>query len=176
MNSKKKKFYNIKKTFKLFNNKVESICLITHVNDLNTIQNNLLKVYCDANGIDTFSTKLNLLRKLTHNTYFINVFAGPTKLFFFNSFDSFSNFLEKHPLNEKIIPLCVYFNNNFFTFPIFVNKLKIFKQELNLSEVTFKSNFISLLNNKSVSFIKILSVNVTSFINFLSHIKYLKSK
>jgi hypothetical protein len=171
MNSKKKKYNNIQSTLNLFNSQVDSICLITHVNDLNTIQTNLLKIYCNENNISLFSTKLNLLRKLTKNSYFTNIFAGPTKLFFFPDFESFSAFLDKQPLEKKIIPLCVYFNNSFFNFPLFEEKLKLFKKNFKLDKSTFKLNFISLLNNKSVNLIRVLSIHVSSFITFLSYLK-----
>jgi ribosomal protein L10 len=167
MNVRQKKFHDIKKVYKLLNSNNHNIFLITHVSNLNMIQMNLLKTFCDQNDIKNIYIKLNLLKKLTKNDLFSNLLAGPSKIFFFQDSKNLINFLKNNPVEKKIIPLAVYFNDNFYSYSFFISRLKKF---LSLNQFN-KEQFILTLNNKNSNFIHGLKQPMNNFIRFLSHYK-----
>ena len=83
MNLKQKKFYAIKELYQTININQKSICVFVHISNLNTIENNQIKIFCDKNNVQNKYIKINLLKKLTKNSLFLNLLSGPTKLFFF---------------------------------------------------------------------------------------------
>ena len=49
MNLKQKKFYAIKELYQTININQKSICVFVHISNLNTIENNQIKIFCDKN-------------------------------------------------------------------------------------------------------------------------------
>jgi hypothetical protein len=168
MKLKQKKFINILSVADVLKEQSDSIYLITHISDLNTIQNNLLKIYCDKNNIISIQPKLNLLRKITKNELFLNLYTGPTKIFFFKDPTIFLTFLKNSPIQKKIIPLTVYYNSEFYSYPKF---FEILQKSNSLDKDSLQLTLISNLNNTSKIFLKNLKIVNYNFINFLSHLK-----
>ena len=52
---KKNKFKEIQKIESVFNKQKNSICMIAHINNMNTMETNILKEYLDTNKINHFS-------------------------------------------------------------------------------------------------------------------------
>ena len=113
MNLKQKKFQTIQKVYQTINSNQKSICVFVHISNLNVIESNQVKIFCEKNNVQTQYIKINLLKKLTKNSLFLNLLTGPTKLFFFSDISIFLNFFENFPLKRKIFPLAVFFNNQF---------------------------------------------------------------
>jgi ribosomal protein L10 len=106
MISKQKNFSDILKTLPHF--KKDSIILISHVNNLTTLESNLIKSVCQKNQVVTFYVKLNLLKKLSKNELFNNLLKGPTQLYFFNNTSDILPFIEDPLVKKKIIPLAIF--------------------------------------------------------------------
>lgn len=174
MISKQKKFYLINKLYKLFNSKPNNIIMVVHCNDFNVLQYNILKKFCQEVGIKNEFIKINLLKKLTKNSLFLNLFAGPTRLFFFNRLDSYILFEKKILSDKKLIPLAILYKNEIFSYLFF--KQKIFSYKI-LGDLTFhniQNQLILNLKTKNNNFIMTISHTFFNFINFLSHLKNLK--
>ena len=171
MNSKKEKYLTAIQFFNLLNSEKDSINLIAHVSDINTIQLNLLKSFCHEKNIKNVYIKLNLLKKVTRNPLFLNLFSGPTRMFFFKDFLSFSTFIKNNPLGSRIIPLAVFFDNKIYSYSFFDKQLKIYAKNLSLDKIEINKNLIIGFNKQSVHFIQNLSYNFNTFIQFLSHFK-----
>merc|ERR1711991_1057204 len=111
-----------------------------HVNDMTVFESNLLKIYCESNNIKIVSIKLNLLKKLTKNSLFSNLFAGPTKIFFFEDSTSFLNFNNYIAKEQQILPLAILYKDNIF--------LRLNQNSLTLlnSLIISRNNFILFLS------------------------------
>ena len=168
MSSKKQKFQNIKNTLNLLNENTNTICVFVHLSNLNMIQTNMLQLYCSKNDIKMVSIKLNVFQKLTKNDILSNLCAGPTKLFLFNDPKVFLDFFKNSPLFNKIIPLAVYYGNNFFSYSYFFNYIN---NIFNKKNIDIKLNFISSVNLQSSSLIKVMSNNLVKFIHALNYLK-----
>ena len=156
MHLKQKKFYNILELYNIINLNKKSICVFVHISNLNSIENNQIKKFCDENNIKNKYIKVNLLKKLTKNSLFLNLLNGPTKLFFFCDINIFLNFFEIFPLKKKVFPLAIFYNNNFFSYLFFINYLKNFKFINGSFDDNFKigiENFIIKSNKINVIFI-----------------------
>ena len=168
---KKNKFKEIQKIESVFNKQKNSICMIAHINNMNTMETNILKEYLDTNKINHFSFKLNLLKKYTKNSIFTNLCSGPTKFYFFSDFNSFNTFFENVPISQKILPLSIYYKNQFYSFSFFKNRFKeIYKSDLN-NNVSIEQQFILNLTSNTKSFILNLNNSTKSFISTLSILK-----
>jgi hypothetical protein len=124
MNLKKKKFYNLREFFEIFNKYNKGICLFSHVNNYSIIEGNQIKLYCEINNIKTKYIKIGLLKKLTKNPLLLSLLVGPTKLFFFPNIKTFYKFLDINFIRKKIYPLSIYFNNTFYNFSFFYEYIK----------------------------------------------------
>ena len=151
MSSKQRKFFIVNDFYTFFNEKSKDICLITHISNTNIIENNKIKIYCNNNDIKTKYIKINLLKKLTKNKVFLNLLSGPTKLFFFKNINSFLNFMKTVPLSQKIYPLSIFFNNNFYPYTSFCKLLNSIKLSTNIPH--------SLLLNQEDLILKISKTN-----------------
>ena len=171
MNTRKRKFLLINEAIKILNNEKKAICLISHVNNMNIQQTNNLKVYCNSKNIRMFSLKLNLLHKLTINPLFLNICAGPTKLFFFDSPTSFLNFVEEESVKDKIIPLGVYYQNQFFSYNAFEKKLKTFFGEKFVDLSNYNVQFLLSFSKKSDNLLCQLPTTFNNFLRLLNKIK-----
>lgn len=174
MNIKQKKYYNIIQLYKLLNLQKTSISLVIHLSDLNVMQANILKSFCDGKDIKFINIKLNLLRKLTKNPLFINLFSGPTRILFFKDLETFQIFIKQMPFNEKIIPLSVIYNNTLFSYPFFKKRINEYESFGNLSKVKLQEKLIVNLKTKNSVFLRNLNYNTTNFLHFLTHLKNLK--
>ena len=87
MNLKQKKFQTIQKVYQTINSNQKSICVFVHISNLNVIESNQIKIFCEKNNVETKYIKINLLKKLSKNSLFLNLLTGPTKLFFFCDID-----------------------------------------------------------------------------------------
>ena len=134
MSSKQRKFFIVNDFYTFFNKRNKDICLVTHISNLNVIESNKIKIYCNTHNIKTKYIKINLLKKLTKNKIFLNLLSGPTKLFFFENIYSFLNFMKTVPLNQKIYPLSVFFNNKFFSYTNFCKLLNSIKLSTNITD------------------------------------------
>ena len=70
MNLKQKKYSAIKEFYNAVNLNQNSICVFVHVSNLNTVESNQIKLFCDRNHVQTKYVKINLLKKLTKNSLF----------------------------------------------------------------------------------------------------------
>ena len=105
---------------------------------------------------------------------FLNICSGPTKLFFFKDPLTFNNFVKEDSINEKIIPLGIYFNNEFFSYKKFQEKLDIyFKNDVNLK--TYKVNFLLPMSNKPRNLLRQLSQPFNNFLHILEVVKKQKN-
>lgn len=164
MNLKQRNFYNILELYKLFNDNSKNICLIVHISNLNVLESNILKIYCDKNGIQSKYFKINLIKKLTKNLLFVNLFNGPTRIFFFQNVEKFLEFQTNFPLRKKITPLSVVFDNKIYSYLFFFNYLKsINNGQLLVSNVQFltnitrnNQNLLITLKNPLITFISSL--------------------
>ena len=171
MNLKQKKFQTIQKVYQTINSNQKSICVFVHISNLNVIESNQVKIFCEKNNVQTQYIKINLLKKLTKNSLFLNLLTGPTKLFFFSDISIFLNFFENFPLKRKIFPLAVFFNNQFFSYLFFFTYLK----NSNLSYQNLKitqENFI--VNSTQTHKDFVLDFNVI-FSNFILSLSFLKN-
>lgn len=168
---KKNKFKEIKKIESVFNKEKNSICLIAHINNMNTMEINILKEYLDTNKINHFSFKLNLLKKYTKNTVFTNLCSGPTKFYFFSDFNTFNTFFENVPISQKILPLSIYYKNQFYSFSFFKNRFKEIYNIDSDKNITVEQQFILNLTLNTKSFIHNLNNNTLRMISTLSVLK-----
>lgn len=167
MNSKKKNFNLINNIYNIFEPQFNNnIWLITHFSNLNTLENNLIKIFCEKNGTKSRYIKINLLKRLTKNHLFLNLLSGPTKIFFYRNVADFLNFFNNSFLKKKIVPLAVYFNNTFYSYTFFYNYLKNLnslttlqstKNNLILFFYQSNKNIIIQFNNFLLNWIKTLS-------------------
>lgn len=174
MNLKQKKFYAIKELYQTINTNQKSICVFVHISNLNTIENNQIKIFCDKNNVQSKYIKINLLKKLTKNSLFLNLLTGPTKLFFFSDAIVFSNFFENFPLKKKVYPLAVFFNNQFFSYHFFFNYVKNLKlpfENVGKNEKLIKSNFVSTVSKVNVSLVLGLNKPLINLITVLTYFK-----
>lgn len=168
---KQQKFQSIKNTLTVLNANKSSICVFVHVSNLNTIQSNLLKLYCKKNNVKIVSVKLNLLQKLTKNSLFSNLCSGPTKLFFFENYSFFLEFTKNIPLNDKLIPLAVFYNNNFYSYSFFANYIKNTFNDINSDKIALQTKLIFNLNNQSRNLIYSTQLNFLRFMRLLTVLK-----
>ena len=106
MNLRQKKYIQIKNVYNFFKN--NDIFLFVHVNNMNIIENKLIKTYCDKNKVFNLNLKLNIVKKITTNNLFLNLYAGPTQVYSFTNFEKFLNFFQNPLVNRKIVPLTVF--------------------------------------------------------------------
>lgn len=164
MISKQKNFSDILKTLPHF--KKDSIILISHVNNLTTLESNLIKSVCQKNQVVTFYVKLNLLKKLSKNELFNNLLKGPTQLYFFNNTSDILPFIEDPLVKKKIIPLAIFWNDSFFSYKFFLNAIK----NLNSTDTVLSSqkNLISELNRPILTLQSTIKTPLINFIQFLT--------
>lgn len=170
MNLKQKNFYNISELYNLFNTNSKNISLVTHFSNLNVLESNLLKIYCDKNSIQGKYIKINLIKKITKNSLFLNLFSGPTRIFFFQNIHTFLEFSATFPLRKKIMPLAVIFDNKIYSYTFFYYHLhslqekKLLVQDNQLLKKLVKNNqsFIISLKNPLQNFIISLTMYTTS--------------
>lgn len=168
---KKNKFKEIQEIQLVFEKEKDSICLIAHINNMSTLESNILKEYLDSNKINHFSFKLNLLKKYTRNSIFNHLCSGPTKFYFFSDPNSFNSFFENVPISGKILPLSIYYQNQFYSFSFFKNRFRdLYKVNLN-NNISPKQQFILGLTSNSRNFIYTLNKSIISFISTLSILK-----
>lgn len=163
MNLKQKKFQTIQKVYQTINSNQTSICVFVHISNLNVIESNQIKIFCEKNNVETKYIKINLLKKLSKNSLFLNLLTGPTKLFFFSDISIFLNFFENFPLKKKIFPLAVFFNNQFFSYLFFYNYLK----NSNLSSENLKTtqeHFIANSTKNQLNFVLEMNDVFSNFI------------
>ena len=79
MNLKQKKFQSVQELYQTINSNQKSICVFVHISNLNVIESNQVKIFCEKNNVQTQYIKINLLKKLTKNSLFLNLLTGPTK-------------------------------------------------------------------------------------------------
>lgn len=94
---KKQKYFYTKKIYEFLNVKENNIILFSHLNNLNTNEDFLLRSFCKEHNIKILLVKLNLINKITINKTLSNIFKGPTVLFLFENFNyflTFSTFIE----------------------------------------------------------------------------------
>ena len=108
MNSKKQKFLSLAEFYTALNEHHKSRFLIVQVNNSNMIERTLIDEFCQVQNIQSFKLKLNLLKKLSSNQKFLNLFAGPTRIYLFSDFNQYLNFLQVSYITKKLIPLAVY--------------------------------------------------------------------
>jgi ribosomal protein L10 len=168
MSIKQKKYISIVTFAKLINEKSDFICLVTHVNDMTVFESNLLKIYCESNNIKIVSIKLNLLKKLTKNSLFSNLFAGPTKIFFFEDSTSFLNFNNYIAKEQQLVPLAILYKDNIFSYKNFTKRLKETSNKNLKDSQAVKDNFILRLNQNSLTLLNSLIISRNNFILFLS--------
>jgi hypothetical protein len=171
MNLKQKKFQSVQELYQTINSNQKSICVFVHISNLNVIESNQIKIFCEKNNVQTQYIKINLLKKLTKNSLFLNLLTGPTKLFFFSDISIFLNFFENFPLKRKIFPLAVFFNNQFFSYLFFFTYLKnsnLSYQNLKITQENFITNSTQTHKDFVVDF------NVI-FLNFIWSLSFLKN-
>lgn len=171
MSLKEKKYIDAQQLLKTFGVKTNHICLIAHINDLNSLEAKLLKIFCDENKIDNISVKLNLLKKFTKNELFNNLFAGPTKIFFFSDLVIFKTFFKQIPLEKKIVPLAIFFDNKFFSYTFFLKNIEKITSNNLKTHKDLSNQLILNLNKNYINFIKNIDYTPKSFILFLSLLK-----
>jgi len=171
MSVKEKKYIDAQHLLKTFEAKNNHICLITHINDLNSLETKLLKIFCDEKRVDSISIKLNLLKKFTKNDLFNNLFAGPTKIFFFSDLLVFKTFFKQIPLEKKIVPLAIFFDNKFFSYTFFQQNIEKITSEHVKTEKELTDQLILNLNQNSKNFINNINHIPKSFMLFLSLLK-----
>ncbi len=154
MSSKQRKFFLVNDFYTFFNEKSKDICLLTHVSNINITESNKIKMYCNIHDIQSKYIKINLLKKLTKNKIFLNLLSGPTRLFFFKNIDSFLNFMKTVPISQKIYPLSVFFNNNFFSYTNFCKLLNSIKLTSNIPDCTLlnQKNFVLTISKTNSTF------------------------
>ena len=108
MQLRQQKFYTIKSVYAFFNKNNDNIFLIVHANDLNIIENILIRSYCKKENIEMLGIKLNIIKKVTTNNLFKQLYSGPTKIFSFKDSSSFLSFFNNIYIVRKYIPLSVY--------------------------------------------------------------------
>lgn len=159
MNLRQKKYIQIKNVYNFFKN--NNIFLFVHVNNMNIIENKLIKSYCNKNNVTNINLKINVIKKITTNNFFLNLFAGPTQVYSFNNFENFLNFFQNPLITRKIVPLTVFWDNKFFSYPIFKNYLENYKQNNKSLAVIIneKNNFLVKITNKPINLISNLNNN-----------------
>ena len=60
MNLKQKKFQTIQKVYQTINSNQKSICVFVHISNLNVIESNQVKIFCEKNNVQTQYIKINL--------------------------------------------------------------------------------------------------------------------
>lgn len=108
MNSKLEKFIGLSNIYKLFSQYQNSIFLIVHLNNMNTIQKGFIESYCKKHSVQAVKVKSNLVKKVVYNNLFLNLFAGPTSIYIFNDFPTYLNFFNMPLIEQKLIPLTIY--------------------------------------------------------------------
>lgn len=53
MNLKQKKFQTIQKVYQTINSNQKSICVFVHISNLNVIESNQIKIFCEKNNVET---------------------------------------------------------------------------------------------------------------------------
>ena len=167
--STKKQNYFLINDFSILLNKLEGcICLFTHISNLNNIELNQIKLFCNNNNIGTKYIKINILKKLTKNLLFKNLLAGPTQLFFFFDLNTFINFISNLPINKKIVPLAIFYNNNFFFYNFFINYCKKNINKLSTRDVSVSKDILLMLYNANINIFNSFNNVIKQFIFFLT--------
>lgn len=172
MNSKLKKFYSVNQFYDMINTNSYPLSLLVHISNMNIMQSNQIKQFCDNNKISSQYIKINILKKLTKNKLFVNLFAGPTKIFFFKDYTLLSNFMNLVPLKNKIFPLCILYNNYIYNYNFFLGFLKLMNLSQPLSLPISQKQLVSQLSinhnilMKNINFIQIIFIiNITKILN-----------
>lgn len=105
---KQKNFFKTKNIYNFLYENDKKIILFVHVNNLNTLENSLIKYYCTTYKITSLDININLAKKISLNTNFLNLLAGPTKIYAFNCFSSFLCFFNNKYIFQKFIPLAIF--------------------------------------------------------------------
>lgn len=106
---RKKKFLKIKNLYTFFKKNQSNIIVFVHKNNLNIIQQNLIHYYCLQNTINYLDININLAKKISSNKNFLNILAGPTTLYSFNSVYTFLNFFNNNKyISKKLLPLTIF--------------------------------------------------------------------
>lgn len=105
---RKNKFFKIKYIYNFFQYNNKNIILFVHFNNLNSIQSNLIHYYCLKNNIKSLDLNIDLTKKISLNFNFLNILSGPTKIYAFNSFNSFLCFFNNKYVEKNIIPLGIF--------------------------------------------------------------------
>lgn len=173
MNLKQKNFYIMKELYQIINSNQESICIFVHFSNLNTVESNQIKIFCESNNVQTKYIKVNLMKRLTKNPLLLNLLTGPTKLFFFSNVNVFLSFFENLPFKNKVIPLAAFFDNNFFSYSFFFNYLKnikLFGKKFDYNLKQAQSDFTQGSTNNTASTLSNLNNPLLNFIQSLSYL------
>ncbi len=165
---RKKNFSKIKNVYNFFNISDQKIILVLHVNNLNFIESNFIQYYTTQHDVKSLNIDINLTKKISLNLNFLNLLSGPTKLYKFDSFSSFLSFFNNKYIFKKLIPLTVFWNNNFFCYKFFT---KYLSSNINSYDKNYKINSlvqIIFINNKLIYFLQNFLINKLFFnLNFL---------
>lgn len=161
MNLRQRNFFLTKNINNFFSKNKNNIYLFVHVNDLNTLEQNWINLFCKNKNIISLNVKTSLYKKMIKNKNFENLTMGPTRIFQFQDFTSFLNFFEFINIKKKFIPLAVYWNLNFYSYYFF--------QQYLTNNLKINSNFIDKLplgHNKLLLEIKQPLINVVVGFNY----------
>jgi len=171
MSTKSLNYISYKNLIKDYNNIEDSFLLIAHVQDMNSKEFLILKSLCKKNNIKFFNIKISLFEKLySHgfkNSLFKSLLAGPTKIFLFEDLEKFLTFTKNPYVKKNIIPLTVYVDESFFSYPDFLKYIK-FNNKLTLSSSYV--NFLLSLNSVKNNFLASFNVIINNFFLILKYL------
>lgn len=164
---KKIKYFKIKTFLENINENQKNIFIIAHINYFNMFEILKLKSYCQSNNISLIKIKNKLLKKLFKNQLFHNLLVGPSCFMYLKKINDLNLFFSNNLIQKKILPLVVYWNNNFYDYNFFLNYYNACKLLDHTNAIhDFLKKIFTLLNLK-------LNINIINR-NFIHNINLLK--
>lgn len=172
MVSRKYKYYNTKVFYNFFENQENKLYLFVHLNNISAFENHLINLYCQENKIESIYIKSSLIAKMTTNKILLSLFSGPTKVYCFSNLATFLNFFATIYVKDKLLPLTVFWNKNFYAYKFFIESLNLQNKLFSgvLSNESAKIKFLSNLSSFNTALI-----NILHFKNFLKFLTILKN-
>jgi len=159
---KKVKYFKTKNFLTQFKKHEKELLIIGHIHYLSMFEVVKLKQICYNNELLLLKIKNKLIKKLFKSKFLNNLLSGPTVFLFSNKLENLTTFFSSSNVKNKILPLVIYWNREFYEYNFFIRYLKVNKlfdlKTLTLNFINNLSLFIILKlkfivnnNNKLIS-------------------------
>lgn len=153
-------YYAIKSIRQFLNFSNHDIYLFSHVNECNSVENNIINNYLKSNKIEFIQIRSNLVKRLHIYPSFFPLYKGPTQVIKFNTVESFYSFFTNNYVKNKFLPLLVYWNNKTYSpewFHSYLKKKLVIAQKKELNKIIWLKSSINILQSNLIKIIMILN-------------------